>query len=159
RDRRVVSNTTLPAGLTPAAIDDEVRARVAGGEDLYHLDEGALRSLDADLVVTQDLCAVCAVDVHEVDDALRHLGCRADVLTVDPLTLADVLASIMSIGRATGHADAAEEVLTGLRTRLAAIATAVRGRPAPRIAVLEWTDPLYCSGHWVPDLATAAGAE
>ena len=98
---RVVSNTTLAAGLTPAQIDDEVRARVAAGDDLYHLDEGALRELSADLVVTQDLCAVCAVDVTEVDDALRHLGCRADVLTVDPMTLDDVLESIVVIGKAT----------------------------------------------------------
>ncbi len=78
RLRRIVSNTALPPGLTPAQIDDEVRARIAAGTDLYTLDDGALRDLDADLIVTQDLCAVCAVDVKEVDDALQHLGCHAD---------------------------------------------------------------------------------
>jgi len=159
RRRRVVSNTTLPEGLTPAQIDDEVRTRVAAGDDLYHLDEDSLRSLEADLVVTQDLCAVCAVDVQEVDDALRHLGCNADVLTVDPLSLDDVLASIVSIGRATGHATAAEELVVDLHARLASVAASTRGRPMPRIAVLEWIDPLYCAGHWVPDLVTAAGAQ
>ena len=158
RTRRVVSNTTLPAGLTPAQIDDEVRARVAAGEDLYHLDEGALTELDADLVVTQDLCAVCAVDVTEVDDALRHLGCRADVLTVDPMSLDDVLDSIVVIGKATGREAAAESLVRDLRRRLTSI-VAVTRRTAPRIAVLEWIDPLYCAGHWVPDLVTAAGAE
>ena len=159
RTRRVVSNTTLPAGLTPAQIDDEVRARVAAGDDLYHLDEGALRELSADLVVTQDLCAVCAVDVTEVDDALQHLGCRADVLTVDPMTLDDVLESIVVIGKATRCEDRAETLVRDLRRRLASIAALTRDTVPPRVAVLEWIDPLYCAGHWVPDLVTAAGAE
>ena len=82
----------MPEGLTPSEIDDFVVAAVARGEDLYHLDEGALSDLDADLVVTQDLCAVCAVDVTVVDDALAHLGCTADVLTIDPHTLDEVFA-------------------------------------------------------------------
>ena len=83
----MVSTSTLPAGLTPAQIDTEVRGRIAAGEDLYHLDQGALRDLGPDLVVTQDLCAVCAVDVRTVDAALSHLGCDGKVLTVDPGTL------------------------------------------------------------------------
>src|SRR3954447_8924985 len=94
RTRRIVSNTTLPHGLSPAEIDAMVKQRMAAGEDLYSLDEGALRDLDADLVVTQDLCAVCAVAVANVDEALAHLGCRAEVLTIDPMTLDEVLASI-----------------------------------------------------------------
>ena len=81
RSRRIVSTSALPEGLPPAEIDAAVSARLAAGEDLYHLDGGALADLDADLVVTQDLCAVCAVDVSVVDDALAYLGCRAEVLT------------------------------------------------------------------------------
>ena len=136
RTGRVVSNTTLPAGLTPAQIDDEVRARVAAGDDLYHLDEGALRELSADLVVTQDLSAVCAVDVAEVDDALRHLGCNADVLTVDPMTLDDVLESIVVIGKATRCEDRAEALVRELRRRLASIAALTRDTvPPPRRGV------------------------
>ena len=81
---------------------------MAGGDDLYHLDAGALAGLDADLVVTQDLCAVCAVDVSVVDDALAHLGCTAEVLTIDPHTLDEVLASIGTLGKATGHEDEAD---------------------------------------------------
>jgi iron complex transport system substrate-binding protein len=158
RRRRVVSNTTLPEGLTPAQIDEEMRARVAAGEDLYRLDEGALRELDADLVVTQDLCAVCAVDVDEVDDALRHLGCDAHVVTVDPMSLDDVLRSITSIGQASGHHADAADLVTHLYARLDAVAAATRGLSSPRIAVLEWIEPLYCAGHWVPDLVSAAGA-
>ena len=91
RTRRIVSTSTLPEGLDPAGIDAAVSAAVARGEDLYRLDADALSGLDADLVVTQDLCAVCAVDVSTVDAALTHLGCRADVLTTDPHTMAEVL--------------------------------------------------------------------
>jgi iron complex transport system substrate-binding protein len=157
RTRRIVSNTTLPHGLTPSEIDTIVKERLAAGEDLYSLDEGALRDLDADLVVTQDLCAVCAVAVANVDDALAHLGCRAEVLTIDPMRLDDVIASIATLGQATGHAAEADALVASLRARLAAVAAAVAGRPARRVAVLEWTEPLFCAGHWVPDLVTAAG--
>ncbi len=160
RGRRIVSTTALPDGLTPGEIDAAVRARLAAGEDLYSLDEGALRQLDPDLVVTQDLCAVCAVDVTEVDAALAHLGCRADVLTLDPTTLDEVLDTISRVGEATGRTAQAALLLSSLRDRLDAVAAAVEPSLAdgrPRVAVLEWTDPPFSSGHWVPDMVTAAG--
>jgi iron complex transport system substrate-binding protein len=159
RTRQIVSNTTLPLGLSPSEIDATVRARLAAGEDLYTLDEGALRALDPELVVTQDLCAVCAVDISEVDEALAHLGCRAEVLTLDPMTLDEVLVSIETVGRATGTLARASDLVGGLRQRLAYVAHVVESRHRPRMAVLEWTDPPFSSGHWVPDLVTAAGAE
>ena len=157
RSRRVVSTSTLPAGLTPAQIDAEVRARIADGEDIYHLDQGALQDLEPDLVVTQDLCAVCAVNVSTVDEALSHLGCDGRVLTVDPGTLEEVLGSIIAIGRATGREPEARQLVVNLRARLARVAAAVAGRPRPRVAVVEWTDPLFSAGHWVPDMVAAAG--
>lgn len=157
RTRPIVSTTTMPEGLTPGEIDAEVRARMAAGEDLYKLDEGALRDLDADLVVTQDLCAVCAVDLTEVDAALAHLGCRAEVLTLDPMRLDQVLDTIGLVGAATGRAAEAEALHEALRRRLDALADVVAERARPRVAVLEWPDPPFSSGHWVPDLVTAAG--
>lgn len=158
RTRRIVSTSTLPSGLSPAEIDRAVKARVAAGDDLYRLDEGSLRDLDPDVVVTQDLCAVCAVDVGNVDAALEHLGCQADVVTVDPVTLDEVLDSILVLGKVTGNEDRAGVLVESLRVRLAALADAVAGQPAPRVAMLEWTEPLFCAGHWVPDLVGAAGA-
>jgi iron complex transport system substrate-binding protein len=157
RRRRVVSTSTLPAGLTPAQIDAEVRARIAAGEDLYHLDQGALHDLQPDLVVTQDLCAVCAVDVNTVDEALSHLGCAGTVLTIDPGTLEEVFGSIMSIGAATGRGPQARQLVASLRARLDRVAAAVAGRPRPRVAMVEWTEPLFSAGHWVPDMIAAAG--
>jgi iron complex transport system substrate-binding protein len=160
RERRIVSTSALPEGLDAAAIDRHVSAALRAGEDLYHLDEGALAGLDADLVVTQDLCAVCAVDVSVVDDALAHLGCTADVLTIDPHTLAEVLASITTLGTATGHRPAAEHLVDSLRQRLEAVRDEVAARPAgtePRVLLLEWTDPPFAPGHWVPEMVTTAG--
>ena len=86
-----MSTSALPEGLSPSEIGAVVKQRIAAGEDLYRLDRGALAELDPTMIVTQDLCAVCAVDVTEVDDALDYLGCGADVLTLDPLTLDEVL--------------------------------------------------------------------
>ena len=157
RSRTIVSTSAMPEGLAPAEIDAFVVSAVARGEDLYHLDEGALAGLDADLVVTQDLCAVCAVDVSVVDDALAHLGCTADVLTIDPHTMDEVFDSIGTLGRATGHVEEAAALVASLRTRLEAVRARVAGRPRPRVMLLEWTDPPFAPGHWVPEMIEAAG--
>jgi len=159
RTRRIVSTSALAEGLTLAEIDAAVSARMAAGEDLYHLDEGALAGLETDLVVTQDLCAVCAVDVSVVDDALAHLGCTAEVLTIDPHTLDDVFASILTLGKATGHEGAADALVTAQRSRLEAVRARVAGLPRPRVMLLEWTDPPFAPGHWVPEMISAAGGE
>lgn len=157
RSRRIVSTSALPEGLGPAEIDHVVTERMAAGEDLYHLDQGALAGLDADLVVTQDLCAVCAVDVSTVHDALAYLACHAEVLTIDPQTLPEVLASIVTIGAATGTRDSAQRLVETLSARLDAVrAKLADARPVPAL-VLEWTDPPFAPGHWVPDMIEAAG--
>jgi iron complex transport system substrate-binding protein len=157
RSRRIVSTSALRPGLTPAEIDAEVRQRIGEGEDLYHLDEGALSEIAPDLVVTQDLCAVCAVDVSSVDAAMAHLGCDGKVLTVDPQTLDEVIESIVTIGTSTGHEARARQLAAEATERLAAVSAAVAGRPRPKVAVVEWTDPPFCAGHWVPDMVTTAG--
>jgi iron complex transport system substrate-binding protein len=157
RTRRVVSRTKIADGLTSAEIDAYVRSQLGAGEDLYTLDEDAFRDIDPELVLTQDLCAVCAVDVGNVDEAMQHLGCQGQVLTVDPGTLDDVLDSIVTIGAATQHRDEATTLVAALRARLDTVAAAVAGRARPCVAVMEWTDPPFTAGHWVPDLVTAAG--
>jgi iron complex transport system substrate-binding protein len=157
RERTIVSTTAIPDGLSAGEIDGFVSRAMAAGEDLYHLDAGALGALDADLVVTQDLCAVCAVDVSVVDDALTYLGCRAEVLTIDPHTLDEVLGSITTLGSATGTTARAAAIVAGLRDRLYAVESAVRAAPRPRALVLEWTDPAFAPGHWVPEMVTRAG--
>ncbi len=157
RGRRIVSTSAMPEGLTPAEIDAYVAGAMSRGEDLYHLSADALAELDADLVVTQDLCAVCAVDVSVVDDALAYLGCRAEVLTIDPHTLDEVFESILVLGHVTGHSSSAEQLVLGLRSRLAAVRRRVADLARPRVMLLEWTDPPYAPGHWVPEMIEAAG--
>ncbi|QSB12765.1 ABC transporter substrate-binding protein [Natronosporangium hydrolyticum] len=157
RQRRIVSTSALPATDDPAEIDRLVSERMAAGEDLYHLDRGALSDLDADLVVTQDLCAVCAVDVTEVADALAYLACRAEVLTIDPHRLAEVIDSVRVLGAATGTGERADELATALTDRLAGITDAVAGADPVPTLLLEWTEPPFAPGHWVPDMIDAAG--
>ena len=157
RERTIVSTMAIPEGLSASDIDAFVSRAMAAGEDLYHLDAGALGALDADLVVTQDLCAVCAVDVSVVDDALAYLGCRAEVLTIDPHTLDEVLGSITTLGSATGTVERAAALVADLQNRLYAVETAVRTASRPRTLVLEWTDPAFAPGHWVPEMVTRAG--
>jgi len=108
-------------------------------------------------VLTQDLCAVCAVDVSEVDDALDYLGCMASVVTLDPRSVPEVLASIVAVGEQLGVAERARSFVLGLQARLDDLARAVASAPRPRVLVLEWTDPPFTAGHWVPDLVTAGG--
>jgi iron complex transport system substrate-binding protein len=157
RTKRIVSTSALPDGLSPAEIDAVVKERIAAGDDLYRLDRGALADIDPDLVVTQDLCAVCAVDVREVDDAIAYLGCNASVLTLDPMTLDEVIDSVAAAGAATGTEERAARIVVSLRERVAALAARVAGAPRRTVLVLEWTDPAFTAGHWVPDLVDAAG--
>lgn len=159
RDRRIVSTSTLPAGLDAAGIDAVVAERKATGAQMYRLDEGALADLDADLVITQDLCAVCAAEVSQVRQALEHLGSDAEVLTVDPHTLADVLDSLVLIGEATGRVSQARRLVASLSARLDAIREKIGDRRRVRTLILEWTDPPFAPGHWIPDMVAAAGGE
>ncbi|MFI7213512.1 ABC transporter substrate-binding protein [Micromonospora maritima] len=146
-------------GMRPGEIDAYVKEQLAAGADLYTLHAGALAELDPELILTQDLCRVCALPSGTVADAVEHLGCRADVLSLDPYTLDDVLDSIRAVGTAARVPDRAEALVDGLRARLAAIRAAVAGRPRRRVAVVEWVDPPFGAGHWIPDLVDVAGGE
>src|SRR4051812_24944150 len=147
------------SAMTPGDIDRYVRDQLAAGEDLYTLDAGALAEIAPDVILTQDLCRVCALPTDDVEEALDYLGCRADVISLDPHTLDDVLDSIKTVGQRLGVEQRADELVSGLRMRLQAVASRVADRPRPRVAVLEWIDPPFTGGHWVPDLITAAGGD
>ena len=157
RDKTVVVGGRDTSGMSPAAIDAYVRAQLAAGQDLYTLHANALAALDPDVILTQDLCRVCALPTDQVEDALDYLGCTADVMSLDPHRLDEVLATILIIGRHVGAQPQAEQLVTALRQRLADVADRVAGRPRPTVAVVEWVDPPFTAGHWVPDLVAAAG--
>jgi len=146
-------------GMTPREIDSYVRAQLAAGADLYTLNARALAGLRPDLILTQDLCRVCALPSGHVDEALGYLGCQADVLSLDPHSLGEVLGSILEVGRRTGVPDRAARLVDELRARLTRVSAAVAGRRRPRVAVVEWVDPPFTAGHWIPDLVSAAGGQ
>ncbi|GGQ59391.1 ABC transporter substrate-binding protein [Couchioplanes azureus] len=158
-EKTVVVGGRDTRGMSPAEIDAYVKSQMAAGADLYTLHAGALAGLDPDLILTQDLCRVCALPSGQVSGALDHLGCRADVVSLDPYSLDQVLETFTEVGARAGVPQRAAALVSALRARLDAVAAAVAGRPRPRVAVVEWVDPPFTAGHWVPDLVTAAGGE
>jgi iron complex transport system substrate-binding protein len=147
------------SGMAPGEIDSYVRAQLAAGQDLYTLHAEALAALAPDLILTQDLCRVCALPSGHVTEALDYLGCQAEVLSLDPYSLEEVLDSILAVGQRTGVPDRAARLVAELRARLSRTAARVAGRRRPRVAVVEWVDPPFTAGHWIPDLVAAAGGQ
>jgi iron complex transport system substrate-binding protein len=157
RERPALTGSALAAGMTPVEVDRAVAAQVGNGASLYTLDEERIAALAPDLVVTQQLCPVCAVSTVQVDGALRPLTRCPEVLSLDPRTLGDVLADVRRVGEATGRERQAEALVAELERRLAAVRAAVAGQPRPRVLALEWLDPPFAGGHWVPEMIAAAG--
>jgi len=159
RGKAVVSGTALPTEepLSAREIDDAVSERVAGGEALYTLDAERIRDIQPDLILAQDLCRVCAVPSGAVEEALTVLGCRAAVISLDPSTLEDVIDCVAVVGDATGAVERASALVLELRERLATVRDRVARADRPRTFALEWSDPPFSGGHWVPDMIDAAG--
>jgi iron complex transport system substrate-binding protein len=158
-EKTVVLGGRDTRGMTAGEIDSYVREQLAAGEDLYTLHAQALAALEPDLILTQDLCRVCALPSEQVQDALDYLGCQAEVLSLDPHSLAEVLDSIQAVGTLAGVPGRAGRLVNALQDRLARVAASVAGRDLPRVAVVEWVDPPFTAGHWIPDLVSAAGGQ
>lgn len=158
RTKAVVSSAVLDdTGISAAELDRLVSERAASGGSMYDLDVEAIAALDPDVVLTQDLCAVCAVPVAQVDVALAGLGSRAEVVSLDPHTLDEVLDTVLQVGRATGAEDRAAHEVKALRARIDVVQDASRTlRHVPTYA-LEWVDPPFTAGHWVPEMIELAG--
>ncbi len=156
-DRPHLTRSVIPEGLSAAAIDTAVRERTNAGRALYELDEPQLAELDVDLIVTQAVCEVCAVSFDDVIAAAGRLPTRPQVISLDPSTLADVLADIPRLAEAAGAGEAGAALLADSERRSKAVRTAVGGAPRPRVAAIEWLDPLFLGGHWVPTMIELAG--
>jgi iron complex transport system substrate-binding protein len=155
----VVSKPALPLeGLTQKEIDSAVAARLASGESLYEVDEKLLDELHPDLVLTQDLCQVCAPSGNELSRALRDMSRPPEVLWLTPRNLDEIDQNIIAIGDATGRQEIARQLVEQNRQRIGRVTAAVGGARRP-ITFLEWTEPLFCGGHWVPEMVAAAGGE
>ncbi len=155
-----VTRTLIPADASSAAIDVMVRERVVGRRPLYELDVAMLAALGPDLVVTQALCDVCAVDEREVRAAACAMPGRPRVLNLEPVSLEGVFEAIGEVARAAGVVEAGVAVVDGLRRRVREVTARAAGIVhRPSVVFLEWLDPLFCAGHWNPELVRLAGGE
>jgi iron complex transport system substrate-binding protein len=151
-----LTSSALPHASTPAEIDRHVRANLHAGSSLYHLDAELLERLAPDLIITQELCEVCAVSYRIVDRAAKRLAGDPRVVSLEPSSLDDVLANMAFVGELTGHAEGARAAVDALLPRIDALRSVEVAR-RPRTLVLEWTDPPMGAGHWTPGLVELAG--
>ncbi len=162
RTRPHLTSSLLPAELDAAGIDRHVRASVHAGSSLYGLDDVALAALEPDLIVTQELCAVCAVSYEIVDRAAKRLRGDPRVVSLEPSSLEDVFSTITFVGELVDARDGAARLLAQLRARVDALSERVAAREGGAragVLVLEWTDPPMSGGHWTPGLVELAGGE
>jgi iron complex transport system substrate-binding protein len=160
RDLPRLTQSAIPGRtLTSAQIDAAVSARKATGAPLYHIDAEQLSALAPDLILTQGLCDVCALPSRAVRAALAQMSPRPPMVSLDGRSIDGVFESIVEIGRITGKDTRAAELVSSLRERLARVAAAVANRPPVRVVCLEWLDPPYACGHWIPEMVRLAGGD
>jgi iron complex transport system substrate-binding protein len=159
RTKVIVVRKALPIEeMTQLEIDVAVSERMREGRSLYEIDERLLQQLAPDLILTQDLCQICAPSGNEVSQALNLLPKKPEVLWMTPNTLAQIADNALQLGEATGRQTAARELVAAGRARLERVENKTRNLPArPRVFCMEWLDPVYCSGHWVPEMVYIAG--
>jgi iron complex transport system substrate-binding protein len=155
-----LTRSVIGENLTPAEIDAAVRERTQKGEAIYELDAELLHELEPDLIVTQALCEVCAVSVDDVRAVARELPSEPNVISLDPSTLGEVVGDVRTLAQATDEKDAGVDLVHELADRLDRVKLAVRGAERrPRVLALEWLDPPFIGGHWVPQMIEHAGGE
>jgi len=160
RSKPVVIHSRLPHDAAPAEIDRLVREYVSRGESLYAVDVDKLEGLDPDLIVTQDLCHVCAASPDDLATALTRFDRRPEVLCLNPQDLGDVWRDILLVGEATCREEQAEYLLDQIGQRQGALEQQLDpSLRRPRVAFLEWFEPIYVGGHWVPEMIGRAGGE
>ncbi|HEY1591215.1 MAG TPA: cobalamin-binding protein [Solirubrobacteraceae bacterium] len=154
-----ITRDALPRGLSSAQIDAAVKERTLAGESIYELDVDQLQALEPDLIVTQALCAVCAVSYDDVRAIAEALEPAPRVISLDPHTVGEVLADARTLAQETDAKDAAVDLVGDASARIDRIRLAVRGAKRPRVAALEWLDPPFAAGHWTPQMIEYAGGE
>jgi iron complex transport system substrate-binding protein len=152
-----LTQSVIPEGLPAAEIDREVRDRPERGAAIYELDDEELRDLEPDLIVTQAVCEVCAVSFEDVQAVAKGMDPQPTVLSLDPTTLGEVLADLRRLAEAAGAREEGDRLLKEIGDRVDAVAAAVAGAEQPGVLALEWLDPVFIGGHWVPQMIEIAG--
>jgi iron complex transport system substrate-binding protein len=159
KDKPHITRSVITERLDAAEIDREVRERTSRGEALYELDRWELEELSVDLIVTQAVCEVCAVSYEDVLAVAEELPTKPQVISLDPSTIGEVLGDVPRLAQAAGVPEAGERLADELGERLEEVELASAGDPRPRVAALEWLDPIYVGGHWVPQMIELAGGD
>jgi len=154
-----LTRSVIPEGLDPLEIDTMVREVTGRGDPLYELDEAQLAAVEPDLVVTQALCAVCAVSYDDVRAVAGRLPSKPEVISLDPSSLREVLDDLVGLADTTGVRERGESLRAALQARLDQVRDSVAGEPRPRVVTLEWLAPPYAGGHWVPEMVEIAGGQ
>ncbi len=164
RSKTVVIHSRIPKDASPSEIDRLVREFSARGESVYFVDAEALRSLSPDLIVTQDLCHVCAASPEDLASVLANFESKPEVLSLNPLDLGDVWRDILLVGEQTFHPHAAEKLIESIGEKLGVLEQEIQfaddkqqGADRPAVAFLEWLQPIYVGGHWVPGMINFVG--
>ena len=159
RELPKITRDVLPSGLSAGEIDAAVKERTLAGLSIYELDADLLHDLRPDLIVTQQLCSVCAVSYDDVRAVAEDIETHPRVLSLDPRTVGEVLGDVRTLAQATDRKDEAVELVHNASARIDKVRLAVRGARRPRVAALEWLDPPFAAGHWTPQLIEYAGGE
>lgn len=154
-----LTRSAIPGNLPSAEIDRAVSEQLRRGDSLYLLDEERLAALQPDLLITQELCDVCAVNFSQVKALAARLPGNPAVLSLTPPNLAGIFDDILSVAAATGAIARGDQLVGQLRSRVEAVVTAVEGQPRPRVFACEWLDPPFAAGHWIPEMVALAGGE
>jgi iron complex transport system substrate-binding protein len=157
QERPRITRDVLPAGLSAGEIDAAVRERTEKGEAIYVLDEDTLADLEPDLIVTQELCPVCAVSYDEVQAVAKKLDPCPEVIALDPKTFGETMGDIRTLAQATRARDAALDLVSRQRARVDKVKVAVKGVAKRSVVAIEWFDPVFVAGHWTPQLIALAG--
>jgi len=154
----ITSADINPASMSNKDLHNHVTSAVHEGSSIYTLDHALLEKLDPDLILTQELCDVCAVSYDTVQDAVRQISGDHTILSLEPTTLSTILETIEHVGKATGTDEQAATLVAGLQARIDAVTTqAKKAANRPRVFTLEWMDPPFAGGHWVPEMVQLAG--
>src|SRR5256885_13920109 len=157
RTRPVLSEAIVTTDLPSGLIETRIRGQVHKGKSVYHLDERQLAHLRPDLILTQELCSVCAPSYTLVQQAAKLLDAETKIVSLEPLGLFDILDNILLVGTLAGRTGQAEALVRDLRARIERVRSRAAGLSTPRVACIEWLDPLYVAGHWVPEMVEIAG--
>lgn len=159
REKPVLTSSVLGGGQDSGEIDRHIRSLVHAGSSIYRLDAEQLHSLRPDLILTQELCEVCAVSYPIVEQAVRRMDADTQLVSLEPESIDDVFRTIETVGRLVDREQRAQAVVADLRRRIEAVTAAVSGRRRRRVVCLEWVDPLFGCGHWTPELVNLAGGD